>query len=226
MASPPPLEAWEGSIWDYSQCHVIVCYWKLFILGTFAWVLMFFLPMFSMLYVVLHRKFQVWTLHLKWGAVSFIKVTTLTCNCRSKRGAKIDWIKVCWLVAFNSATFRGWAAQRPVVQHCNKRHLPDLPDFTRLCPALMLTPSGYGPSPADKVSLSAVLALGFVRQFGIVSPCQSIFSTEHLADRRLWWSGNGRHGNFSPASTQTPLATTLEAGKVIRCFQLQSYSLK
>jgi hypothetical protein len=81
--------------------------------------------------------------------------------------------------------------------------------------------SGYGPSPAaDKVSVSAVLALGFVRQFGIVSLFFPLI--QHLADRRLWWSGNGRHGSFSPASTQTPLATTLEAGKLIRCFQLQS----
>ena len=88
----------------------------------------------------------------------------------------------------------------------------------RIRPALMLDIlSGYFPSPAaDKVSVSAVLALGFVQQFGISSSFFSLI--QHLADRRLWWSSNGRHGHgsFSPASTQTPLATTLEAGKVIR----------
>ena len=55
--------------------------------------------------------------------------------------------------------------------------------------------SGYGPSPAaDKVSVSAVLALGFVRQFGIVSLFFPLI--QHLADRRLWWSGNGQAWQF------------------------------
>lgn len=97
----------------------------------------------------------------------------------------------------------------------------------RLCPALMNFDDDAGHS--FRLRPFACSRQSFCQCRVGLGLCPTIWDNQfifpliqHLADRRLWWSGNGRHGSFSPASTQTPLATTLEAGKLIRCFQLQS----